>query len=63
MVPEKIRGDHFREFVNLITPEEFLRVNLKRHTPHNYEECDLFYEFVNLITVYPGWDSNPQPKR
>lgn len=37
--------------------------NLKRHTPHNYEECDPFYEFVNLITLYPEWDSNPQPKR
>ena len=38
-------------------------INKKDTAPHNYEERYLFHEFVNLITVYPGWDSNPQPKR
>ena len=41
--------------------KNFLRVNPKPESPRNYEESDLFYEFVNLIPLYPqrGWILQP----
>ena len=38
-------------------------INKKDIAPRNYEERYLFHEFVNTIPLYPGWDSNPQPKQ